>query len=164
MYYAVARFVFFEGLFTAFGFIDCFIEQIVSLDGRLDEFEDESLVSPVAHSRKPSGFEGTHRNSFSVDKQECTVEYLKARFFRSLKIVLFTAKINMLMPCGLVAVLINYITGDHVSLLSYGCFYVPVYCISMLYILVLSSFLFFFSVFFDMRLSIHRDGCFSSAC
>ncbi|OAY67843.1 Vacuolar cation/proton exchanger 5, partial [Ananas comosus] len=94
--------------------------EIVSLDGRLDEFEDESLVSPVAHSRKPSGFEGTHRNSFSVDKQECTVEYLKARFFRSLKIVLFTAKINMLMPCGLIAVLINYITGDHVSLLSYG--------------------------------------------
>ncbi|XP_020090838.1 vacuolar cation/proton exchanger 3-like [Ananas comosus] len=87
--------------------------EIVSLDGRLDEFEDESLVSPVAHSRKPSGFEGTHRNSFSVDKQECTVEYLKARFFRSLKIVLFTAKINMLMPCGLIAVLINYITGDH---------------------------------------------------
>ncbi|XP_072990244.1 vacuolar cation/proton exchanger 5-like, partial [Typha latifolia] len=86
---------------------------IGSPDGRPDEFEDESLVSPVAAARKAFGVEGSQHNSFSDDEQRCRIKYLRSQIIRSCKIVILESKINLLMPCGPVAVLTNYMTGNH---------------------------------------------------
>lgn len=93
-----------------------------SVNGRSDnEFEDESLVSPVTLARMSLGLDRGQHGTLSDDEQEFSIKYLKSQLFRSVKVVLFTAKINILLPCGPVAVLINYLTTNHVSLLIYTC-------------------------------------------
>ncbi|WOL13827.1 vacuolar cation/proton exchanger 3-like isoform X1 [Canna indica] len=85
--------------------------ELGSPDGRSEhEFEDESLVTPVDVTRKPIGLNGIQ--SFSAAEQQNMTTNLKASFWRSLKVVLFTAKINVLMPFGPLAVLFNHFSAD----------------------------------------------------
>ncbi|XP_017699553.1 vacuolar cation/proton exchanger 3-like [Phoenix dactylifera] len=85
-----------------------------SVNGRSDnEFEDESLVSPDTLARKSLGLDRGQHGTLSDAEQDFSVKYLKSQLFRSIKVVLFTAKINILMPCGPVAILINYLTANH---------------------------------------------------
>ena len=92
------------------------------VNGRSDnEFEDEGPVSPVTIARKSLGLDRGQHGTLSDAEQEFSVKYLKSELLRSMKVVLFTAKINILMPCGPVAVLINYLTANHVSLLICTC-------------------------------------------
>nr|XP_010927129.1 vacuolar cation/proton exchanger 3 isoform X1 [Elaeis guineensis] len=84
------------------------------VNGRSDnEFEDEGPVSPVTIARKSLGLDRGQHGTLSDAEQEFSVKYLKSELLRSMKVVLFTAKINILMPCGPVAVLINYLTANH---------------------------------------------------
>lgn len=85
-----------------------------SADGRPEhEFEVETLVSPITLAKNTTGTEGSQTGAISDAQQEYTVKYMKRRLLRSISIVLFTAKINVLMPCGPAAVLIKYLTGHH---------------------------------------------------
>ncbi|KAI3852144.1 hypothetical protein MKW92_040861 [Papaver armeniacum] len=77
-------------------------------DGALGErsvlqFDDENLSSPSVRS---------------IDRTTDSLDALhpKAVILRSLKIVIFSNKLNILMPFGPLAILIHYLTGNHVRM------------------------------------------------
>ncbi|KAM0823987.1 hypothetical protein ACQ4PT_070502 [Festuca glaucescens] len=65
-----------------------------------DEFEEDTLIASQAPSQRIGGFE---RNAGSVSWG----------IFHSLKIVLLKSKLNVLIPCGFLAIIVNYLTGNH---------------------------------------------------
>ncbi|CAL9046941.1 vacuolar cation/proton exchanger 3-like isoform X3 [Musa acuminata AAA Group] len=84
-----------------------------SMDGRSDhEFEDESLVSPMELTKMTNGLTGIHHGSFSAVEQQKSIDNINTSLLRSLKVILFTSKINILMPCGPLAVVIHHLTED----------------------------------------------------
>ncbi|CAL9091578.1 unnamed protein product, partial [Musa textilis] len=84
-----------------------------SMDGRSEhEFEDESLVTPVNLSRRSNGLNGGYHGSFSTAEQDTSIRTLNDSLWRTLKVVLFTSKINILMPCGPLAVFIHHSFAD----------------------------------------------------
>ncbi|KAG0479949.1 hypothetical protein HPP92_010807 [Vanilla planifolia] len=89
--------------------------QMGAIDGRSDnEFEDESLVSPTSLPSNNCHSEAGSQNSPYLGRgQQFDLSSLKNDILRSLKIVLFSAKINILMPCGPAAILVKYMTGHH---------------------------------------------------
>ncbi|PKA62544.1 Vacuolar cation/proton exchanger 2 [Apostasia shenzhenica] len=91
------------------------IAQMVAVDGRSEhEFEDESLVNPSSLTRNHCTSDvGSRDVSFSESCQRCSISCLKETVSRSIKTVLFSAKINLLMPCGPAAILVNHLTGQH---------------------------------------------------
>lgn len=88
-----------------------------SLDGRaVIEFEDESLVSPAAASistNKHSFHEITHISAATSAKSY--KQHMRNSVIDSIKIVIFSAKINILMPLGPLAILVDKMSGSHVS-------------------------------------------------
>ncbi|TVU33489.1 hypothetical protein EJB05_25312 [Eragrostis curvula] len=66
-----------------------------------DELEDETLITPEPMSDKIAGRFQRNLGSASWD------------FYGSVKIVLLKSKLNALIPCGFLAILINYITQDN---------------------------------------------------
>ncbi|XP_058110458.1 vacuolar cation/proton exchanger 5-like isoform X2 [Magnolia sinica] len=85
-----------------------------TLDGRSEnEFEDESLVSPVSLARKMHGFHISQHISFPDSSQVWSIEYMRTRIFRSLKIVMFSSKINLLFPFGPLAILVHNLSGHN---------------------------------------------------
>lgn len=85
-----------------------------SMSGKsIHEFEDESLASPpLALPRKGLPMDGQH---YGIVGQEWNFENLKSRLIKNLKIVIFTEKINILMPLGPAAIIVNHLTAHHVS-------------------------------------------------
>nr|XP_018679032.1 PREDICTED: vacuolar cation/proton exchanger 3-like isoform X2 [Musa acuminata subsp. malaccensis] len=84
-----------------------------SMDGRSEhEFEDESLVSPMELTKMTNGLTGIHHGSFSAVEQQKSIDNINTSLLRSLKVILFTSKINILMPCGPLAVVIHHLTED----------------------------------------------------
>ncbi|URD92976.1 Vacuolar cation proton exchanger [Musa troglodytarum] len=84
-----------------------------SMDGRSEhEFEDESLVSPMELTKMTYGLNGIHHGSFSAVEQQRSINNINTSLLRSLNIILFTSKINILMPCGPLAVVIHHLTED----------------------------------------------------
>lgn len=88
-----------------------------SLDERaVIEFEDESLVSPAAASistNKNSFHEITHISAATSAKNY--KQHMRNSVIDSIKIVIFSAKINILMPLGPLAILVDKMCGSHVS-------------------------------------------------
>ncbi|KAF8410908.1 hypothetical protein HHK36_003445 [Tetracentron sinense] len=102
----------------AIAFVEANLISWMALMGSLEErsvleFEDESLVSPVAVSRKLHSLDASHHGSFSSATPVRGIKYMRSRVFRSLKIVVFTTKINLLMPFGPLAILVHNLTGHH---------------------------------------------------
>ncbi|XP_043702074.1 vacuolar cation/proton exchanger 3-like isoform X1 [Telopea speciosissima] len=84
--------------------------QMESLDERsVLEFEDESLGSPTSLANRAA----IQHGSISGGSQVHSIRYMKDRVFRSLKVVVFTTKINLLMPFGPLAVIVHGLTGHH---------------------------------------------------
>ncbi|KAJ0985215.1 hypothetical protein J5N97_003571 [Dioscorea zingiberensis] len=77
------------------------------------EFADESLVCPVDLARKGLPANEAEYGFFSDCKQGFRIKYLQGRLVKSLKIVMFATKINLLMPCGPAAIVVNYLTAHH---------------------------------------------------
>lgn len=134
-----------------------------SLDGRaVIEFEDESLVSPAAASvstNKNSFHEITHISAATSAKGY--KQYMRNSVTDSIKIVIFSAKINILMPLGPLAILVDKMSGSHVSKLClctliriffYIIFIWMIYCV--LFWLFVSSIAFQGWVFFLSLLGI----------
>uniref|UniRef100_A0A0D9W3N3 Sodium/calcium exchanger membrane region domain-containing protein n=1 Tax=Leersia perrieri TaxID=77586 RepID=A0A0D9W3N3_9ORYZ len=68
---------------------------------KTDEFEDEALVTPEELSTRNGGFQ---RNAGSMN---CWT------FGSMMKTLFLKSKLNVLIPCGLLAILINYVTQRH---------------------------------------------------
>ncbi|XP_020587582.1 vacuolar cation/proton exchanger 3-like [Phalaenopsis equestris] len=85
------------------------------LDGHLElELEDERCVGPSPFIRNNHSPEIKSPNgSFSDASKESSISHMKDKVLRSLNIVLFSTKINLLMPCGAIAIIVNYLTGQH---------------------------------------------------
>ncbi|KAJ4982343.1 hypothetical protein NE237_033180 [Protea cynaroides] len=83
--------------------------QMEPLDERsILEFEDESLGSPDSLAKKAHSLDGNQHGSISEDHSNGN---MLNRVFRSLKIVVFKPKMNLLMPCGPLAVIVHSMTG-----------------------------------------------------
>lgn len=89
-----------------------FLQQMRSLDERpIQEFEDESPCSPEADARKIHPMHEAQPRSFSGGSEGCGIK----RVCKSLKVVVFTNKLNLLMPVGPAAILVHKLTGHNVS-------------------------------------------------
>uniref|UniRef100_A0A0D9VC37 Sodium/calcium exchanger membrane region domain-containing protein n=1 Tax=Leersia perrieri TaxID=77586 RepID=A0A0D9VC37_9ORYZ len=75
--------------------------QVSSLASRADEFEDEALVTPEELSTRTGGFQ---RNAGSMNW---------GTFDSMMKTVFLKSKLNVLIVCGLLAILLNYVTKRH---------------------------------------------------
>ncbi|KAL6629810.1 hypothetical protein ACP70R_029575 [Stipagrostis hirtigluma subsp. patula] len=87
-------------LFTGFISTDFPIEQAHPLSDRTEEFEDETFITPETLSRQIDG--RFQRNSGAT-----------LGVFSSLEIVLLKSKLNLLIPCGFLAILVDYLTQNH---------------------------------------------------
>lgn len=81
-----------------------------ALDERpIQEFEDESPFSPEADARKIHPMHEAQPRSFSGGSEECSIK----RVCRSLKVVVFTNKLNLLMPVGPAAIVVHKLSGHN---------------------------------------------------
>lgn len=80
-------------------------------------FEDESLVSPDAICRKSHSLQITHNSSFSIVNPPWANQSVITRFFNSIRIVILSTKINLLLPFGPLAILVHFLSGKQVSFL-----------------------------------------------
>ena len=82
------------------------------------EFEDQSLFTPESLARTKHSFRspnsamaspagGSENSSFSI--------YMRHTVAESIKIVVFSTKINLLIPFGPLAILVDRFSGHHVS-------------------------------------------------
>ncbi|KAF3445151.1 hypothetical protein FNV43_RR14844 [Rhamnella rubrinervis] len=83
--------------------------------GSLDlDYEDQSLVSPESLARKKHSFdEVPHRSLSSGASDHCCPLFMRNSVAESIKIVVFSAKINLLMPFGPLAILVDQFSGHH---------------------------------------------------
>jgi len=84
-----------------------------SLEGRsVIEFEDDNLVSPSSISRKKHSFHEPPRTSAGGSENFCP-KHMMNSVIGSIKIVLLSAKINLLIPFGPLAILVDKSSGHH---------------------------------------------------
>ncbi|GAY37734.1 hypothetical protein CUMW_031300 [Citrus unshiu] len=83
-----------------------------SLDDRsMHEFEDESLFTPEAESEKIQRVHGLQNGSVSGDFPSSGNKILQNSVCRSIKTVVFSNKLNLLMPFGPLAIMVHNLTG-----------------------------------------------------
>lgn len=91
------------------------IEGTVPQMGSL-ELVDETLVSPATISRKTPSLDAAPNRSFYSDgTKELNLKSMWNGVLNSIKVVLFSDKINLLVPFGPVAILVDELTSHHVS-------------------------------------------------
>lgn len=83
-----------------------------SLDDRsMHELEDESLFTPEAESEKIQRVHGLQNGSVSGDFPYSGNKILQNSVCRSIKTVVFSNKLNLLMPFGPLAIMVHNLTG-----------------------------------------------------
>lgn len=83
-----------------------------SLDDRsMHELEDESLFTPEAESEKIQRVHGLQNGSVSGDFPSSGNKILQNSVCRSIKTVVFSNKLNLLMPFGPLAIMVHNLTG-----------------------------------------------------
>lgn len=75
------------------------------------EYEDQSLVGPEKHSLD----EARLRSQYSGGSRDCSPNVVRNSVVDSIRIVVFSAKINLLMPFGPLAIVVDKFSGHHVS-------------------------------------------------
>ncbi|PON32532.1 Calcium/proton exchanger CAX [Parasponia andersonii] len=82
--------------------------------GSLVEFEDQDLVSPESLSRRKHSFhDPPHRSLSSGGSDNCSTIYIRNSIAESIKVVVFSAKINILIPFGPLAILVDKFSGHN---------------------------------------------------
>lgn len=81
------------------------------------EYEDQSLVGPDKHSLD----EAPLRSLYSGGSGDCSPQALRNTVVDSIKIVVFSAKINLLMPFGPLAIVVDKFSGHRVSFFICFC-------------------------------------------
>ncbi|XP_020518815.1 vacuolar cation/proton exchanger 2 isoform X3 [Amborella trichopoda] len=85
-----------------------------SIDDRQDcDSEEEILVISSPVIRKSHGSEASSNGPFPIFSHTWISKRSRNRVFTSIYIVLIKAKINLLLPCGPLAILLHYLTGKH---------------------------------------------------
>uniref|UniRef100_A0A5B6YZZ9 Vacuolar cation/proton exchanger n=1 Tax=Davidia involucrata TaxID=16924 RepID=A0A5B6YZZ9_DAVIN len=89
--------------------------ELRSLEERsVHELEDENLVSHGSIIRKTQSLDAAPQRSFSIaGSEDFDRNYVLNSMLRSIKVVLFSAKINLLVPCGFLAILVDLLTSHH---------------------------------------------------
>jgi Ca2+:H+ antiporter len=89
-----------------------------ALEGRsVFELEDENLISPRRIDVKTSPRDAAPRRTFhDPGLEELGRKFILSRALKSIKIVLLSDKLNLLVPCGPLAILVENYTSHHVSL------------------------------------------------
>ncbi|GAV74781.1 Na_Ca_ex domain-containing protein [Cephalotus follicularis] len=82
-------------------------------DGSMHDLEDESLFSPANVARKAQSISATGNASFPTILSTSGDKMLRNRVYRSLKTVVFSNKLNLLMPFGPLVIIVHYLTGHH---------------------------------------------------
>ncbi|KAK4802269.1 hypothetical protein SAY86_000472 [Trapa natans] len=85
--------------------------QMVPVDERTELDSDEEI--PFRPATKSFDFEAVHLSPAAGNLNSCIRKLMKFRPLRSIYIVLLTAKINILLPFGPLAILLHYLTGKH---------------------------------------------------
>lgn len=99
-----------------FEFKPCLSSQMSSLDKKsMNEFEDENLFSPETDAQKTQPIQVVEQRSFPGRLQANGDKMRRTVIFRSIKTVVFSNKLNLLIPFGPLAILVNKLTGHHVS-------------------------------------------------
>lgn len=87
-----------------------------SVDKRsMNEFDDESLFSPETDAQKTESIQPTDQNTFPGRLQDNCDKMMMNLVYKSIKTVVFSNKLNLLMPFGPLAILVHKMTGNHVS-------------------------------------------------
>ncbi|RVW46217.1 Vacuolar cation/proton exchanger 5 [Vitis vinifera] len=90
------------------------VPQMGSLEERaVLEFEDESLFSPDSASRKTHSREGPLVLAPSPASETSGTKCMSNSIFNSIKVVVFSTKINLLVPFGPAAILVDKFTDNH---------------------------------------------------
>lgn len=87
--------------------------EMSSMENRsVNEFDNESLCSPETIAQKTRSVQSAEQGSSSPGGSQDRVQNMKANaVYRSIKIVLFSNKLNLLMPFGPLAILVYKLTG-----------------------------------------------------
>lgn len=128
-----------------------------SLEGRaVLQLEDENHVDSKHNDRRTSSMDATPQISvFNADTDDISCKCMWNNILRQMHIVLFSKKLNLLIPCGPLAMLVDTLTDHHVS-----CKLSPVWYLIFLKELNYSHYL-------SLVLFCHdffRDGSFFLAC
>ncbi|CAI9754938.1 unnamed protein product [Fraxinus pennsylvanica] len=85
------------------------------IDGRsVMELEDESIVSPQPSDIKTRSVDvAPHRSFFGFGTEEFGCKYILNSTLNSIKIVLFSSKLNLLASCGPLAIVVDKLTNHH---------------------------------------------------
>lgn len=89
-------------------------------NGALHEFEDESLYSPEAGTQKMQPSHIAEYGSVSGGFQPSGRKIWRNSVYMSIKTVVFSNKLNLLMPFGPLAIFVHILSGHKVS---YNCLY-----------------------------------------
>ncbi|XP_024018775.1 vacuolar cation/proton exchanger 5 isoform X2 [Morus notabilis] len=81
-------------------------------NGLMNEFDDESLYSPETEAQKTHSIQAVEQGSSSSGgSQDDTKKLMGNVVYRSIKTVVFSNKLNLLMPFGPLAILVYKLTG-----------------------------------------------------
>lgn len=128
-----------------------------SLEGRaVLQLEDENLVDSKHNDKKTSSMDATPQISvFDADTDGVSCKCIWNSILRQMHIVLFSNKLNLLIPCGPLAMLVDMLTDHHVSCKTISN--------SVSSILKKALYSHYFSVVLFYR-DFFRDGSFFLAC
>uniref|UniRef100_A0A5B7B842 Vacuolar cation/proton exchanger n=1 Tax=Davidia involucrata TaxID=16924 RepID=A0A5B7B842_DAVIN len=88
------------------------VAQMGSLDQKsISEFEDESLLSPETEAQIKSSLHAAPQGSLSGDSADHGNKLMRNGVFGSIKIVIFSTKLNSLIPFGPLAILVHKLGG-----------------------------------------------------
>ncbi|KAK3025515.1 hypothetical protein RJ639_042050, partial [Escallonia herrerae] len=87
-----------------------------SLEGKaVVDLQDESLVSPQLINRKTSSLDSAPIRSFHpAGSEEWGCLCIWSTIFKSIRVVFLSEKINLLIPCGPLAIVVDKLTSHHV--------------------------------------------------
>lgn len=91
--------------------------QMGAQEENIDLDTDEKIPfrsSQAARKLHPFDLEASHVGSHTGVSDFWIVKHARLRYLRSIYVVIFKAKINVLLPFGPVAILLHYLTGKHV--------------------------------------------------
>ena len=82
------------------------------------EEEEEGMVAGTASPRKMHSLDFEHIGSLAAVAESLSPRSKWRMALRSIRIVIFHAKINVLLPFGPLAITLHYLPGNHVRIKS----------------------------------------------
>lgn len=91
------------------------VVQVGSLEGRgVIELENASLLNPSSFPKKDASF-GEEDSPIDHEYRNFSQDVIKIKMLSSIKLVILSTKINLLLPFGPMAILVDKLFHSHVS-------------------------------------------------